>query len=149
VNKTNDVALLDGSGHEVFRRQLSQRRRKEDDEEDALDYGMDGVNGRKVFSLWNSKMFLWQVHFSMSDGGYDAASVVDLRKGTFESIGAGTIEGVASDGLSFVGADSRWVGGYKGMGTAKLCKLSVWDAKTLKSTRIGPRLMLCFGACFP
>ena len=142
------VALLDVSGHELKRKKMVYA----DSNGDTADTIFEGwpPYDRKVglFPLWSQNVFLIEGHHPMSDGGYDFANRLNMENGGYKFVDCGTVEAVSPDGLSFVGASYRWYGAYKGAGAAKLCKLSVWDAKKLTHTQIGLRLMTCCGACF-
>ncbi len=94
------------------------------------------------------RRFLWTAHHQMSDGGYDYLKLVDFNKGSVEPLCEHTLDAVAPDGNSFLTSHYKWVGGYKGVGTAKLGTMYVWDANTLAHRFIGFRRMICWGACF-
>ena len=89
-----------------------------------------------------------QFHHTMSDGGYDYSDLIDWKKHTSKPFRETTIQAVSPDGSMLVTDTYDWVGGYKGLGAAKLGKLELWDAKKMTSKPFGFRLMTCYGACF-
>lgn len=148
LGKNNTVVILDDRGHELTRKSLKSARKNQKIEDDWIEsehfYGRE----RSACALWDKKIFLMHVHHPDSGGGYDELGQIDMNKGTYRFVGGQRVEAVSSDGLSFVGAEYDWVGGWKGAGARKLCKLYLWDAKKLTSRPIGFRLMQCEGACF-
>lgn len=101
-----------------------------------------------AFGLWRPGTFLLMARHDMSDGGYDVCFRVDLNPAGWKYVGNDTVEAVSPDRTRFLGTEWGWVGGYKGPGAQKLCKMYVWDAKTLTRRQVGFRLMTCEGACF-
>jgi len=140
--------VLDTRGRETVRRDYSRKEHEAPESNRPFDDDFGIPRRRRSFSIGKPGLIVVQSHFSMSDGGYDSSFEIDMRNGTFKELPLGALEGVSGDGSRILGSDTAWVGGYKGMGAWKLCKMFLWDTRKETSTQVGFRHSLLFGACF-
>jgi hypothetical protein len=141
------LVLLDHNGHELQRRKFDKKV-MDPDEEDSRDELWGPPLKVDAYPLWAPGIFIVKGHHQMSDGGYDYSYRVNLGTGKMEKLQEEGVEAVSSNGQQFLTTHYNWVGGYKGAGAAKLCKLYLTNAKTLEQKAVGFKLMTVGGACF-